>query len=153
MTGREICIREFFGWLIANLFLPFIAPFIIILVCMFFAAFVGKVDTAILGNMYNTLLDKGIYTFLSITILLSLLQDYKIARKVMEPLLALVWGMLLLLLGFLFIDSVGLIKGDTTFSACAKKIWFIRMSIFSVIFAAILKMVIIHYKIKKFYKL
>jgi hypothetical protein len=153
MTGRGIYIREFLGWFIANLLLPLIAPFIITLFCMFCAAFVGKVDTLILRNLYNTLLDKGVYAFLSITVLLSLFQDYKIAGKVIKTLVAFVWTALVILLGFLFIDSLGLIQGDTTFSTYAKRIWFVRLSVFSVAFAIILKLKIIYYKIKELYKL
>jgi uncharacterized membrane protein YjjP (DUF1212 family) len=153
MTGRKIYIREFSGWLVANLILPLIAPFIIVLLCEFIAAFVGKVDTSILGNMYNALLDKGVYAFLCISILLSLFQDYKIANKVITFPLAIAWTLLLLLLGLLFINSLGLIIGDTTISEFAKRIWFIRVSVFSIVFATILKLEIIYYKIKELYKL
>jgi presenilin-like A22 family membrane protease len=49
------------------------SEFVFAVYCMFCAAFVGKVDTSILRD-----LDKGVYAFLSITVLLSLFQDYKI---------------------------------------------------------------------------
>jgi hypothetical protein len=120
---------------------------------MFLAAFVGEVDTSILKNMWNTLLDKGVFAFLSITILLSLLQDYKAANKVIILPLAIAWTLLLLLLGLLFINSLGLIEGVTTFSEFDKRYWFIILSIFSVVFAAILKLEILYYKFVKIYKL
>jgi hypothetical protein len=105
---------------------------------MFCAAFVSRVDTSILRDMYNTLLDNGVYAFLSITVLLSLFQDYKIAGRVINPPLAFVWTVLVILLGFLFIDSLGLIKGDTTFSTYDKRSWFVRLSVCSIVFAIIL---------------
>jgi hypothetical protein len=152
MNGRRrMILREFFGWFIANLFLPLVAPFIITLFCMFCASFVGAVDTSILRDMYNSLLDKGVYAFLSITVLLSLFQDYKIFNRMINIPLAFVWTVLVILLGFLFIDSLGLIKGYTTFSTYAKRIWFVQLSVCSVIFAMILK--IIYCKIKELYQL
>jgi len=149
--------QEYLGWFFTAVVLPIVAPFIIAPLFMFFAAFVGQVDatldTTFVRNLAKKLLDEGIYAFLGLAVLLSLFQDYKIAINVIKGVLALAWFVLFTILGFLFVDSLGLITSDAAFSVSVKRSLFILFSTFSITFALILKISIIKNKIKQLYKL
>ena len=146
-------IKEFGAWIFAAIILPIIAPIVIASLCIFIAAFVGQVDTSFFDNIFGVFLEKGVYAFLGMTILLSLFQDGKIAVNVLKGTVGFFWLILLLLLGLLFIDSLGLIKSESTFLPPFKSMAFICLSSFSVLFAAILKLKIINHKIKQLYRL
>ena len=150
---KNMVIREFAAWLCAAVLLPIIAPVFIASLCIFIAAFVGQVDISFFDNMFGVFLEKGVYAFVGMTILLSLFQDGKVAVQVIKGVVGVFWIVLLLLLGLLFIDSLGLIEGDTTFLPSFKSKAFIYLSSFSVIFAAVLKLKIINHKIKELYRL
>ncbi|GHT49354.1 hypothetical protein AGMMS49982_02680 [Bacteroidia bacterium] len=152
---KKVLIRELLGWLVANLILPLIAPFVIVFICAFFAGIVGQISAELWNfhKLFDILLNNGVYAFLSITMLLSLLQDYKIAVSVITGWLALAYILFLLGLGFLFLRSLHLITGDTAYSVEEAKNMFIYLSLSSVLFATILKRLIIKCKIKESYKL
>ncbi|MDR3365913.1 MAG: hypothetical protein LBO71_02975 [Prevotellaceae bacterium] len=150
---KKIYIREFKGWLVANLLLPLASPFVIAFICVFFAGIVSNVKPFDFKEMLDILLDKGVYAFLSITILLSLYQDYQIANGVIKGVLMLPFACFLLGLGFLFIDSLGLTSSNSTFSVTQKRDLFLYLSGFSIVFAVVLKLKIINHKIKQLYSL
>ena len=80
----KIYIRELTSWLLANLLLPLIAPLLIVYLCSILAGFVCEIDLKVLTELSDIFIDKGIYSFLSISTLLSLFLDYKIATNVIK---------------------------------------------------------------------
>ena len=145
-------LRELIGWLSANLLLPLVAPFVMAYSCMFFAGIVSQVTTFDLKDLLEILVDKGVYAFLGIVLLLSLYQNYSIANKVINGVLLIPYFWCLFGLGFLFIDSSGLINIDSTFSNVEKRTYFYILSLSSVVLASALKFIIINRKIKTIYK-
>jgi hypothetical protein len=135
------------------LLLPLIAPFIIASICAFFAGIVSKIAVSDFQELLYILLDKGVYAFLSITVLLSLYQDYQIANDVIKGILIAPFVCFLLGLGFLFIDSLELTSSSSNYSMTQKRELFLYLSVFSIIFAIILKLKIINRKIKQLYSL
>jgi len=153
MNRKKLYVKEFSGWLFASLLLPLVSPFIIAFVLPYFAGIVGQVAILDFRVLLNILLNQGVYAFLSIAILLGLFQDYNSAKEVIKGWLILPFFCFLLGLGFLFIDSLGLTYGNSTFSIEEKRKLFIYLSFFSVIFAIGLKLKIIKLKIKEIYRL
>jgi hypothetical protein len=160
MRRRKIFIREFTGWLVANLALPLIAPFVVALFCALMAGVVGRISIAHQAStlsycleLLSVLVQKGVYSFLGITLLLSLLQDYKIATTVIKGLWGLLYIAILLPLGFIFLRSLDLVAGQTDYSSDDIKNMLTCLLTFAIIFSVSFKKMIIDRKIKEMYSL
>jgi hypothetical protein len=147
-------IKEFWKWLVANLFLPLVAPFVISIVCLFLGGIFGKmaISSQMISLKYyselgNVLLINGVYSFVGITFLLSLFYDYRIAKKVIDLPWFAVYLLILFALGGLFIHSLGLVVGETTYTPEARKRMFFIFSGFAIVYSIPFKIKIIKKKI------
>ena len=70
MVNRKVFI-ELFDWLLISAIVPFVLP---LLFAFFVSRFLVTVDV---GGLMKLLLSKGVYTFLGLTMLISLFSDYR----------------------------------------------------------------------------
>lgn len=155
MDMTKVVIIEFWKWLLANLFLPLIAPFVISLICLFGGNILGEMamnsqlmSVQFYSELLDVLLVNGVYSFIGITFLISLFYDYTIASNTIKGLWLLLYACILLALGSLFIHSLGLVVGKTAYTPEERKIMFYFFSIFAVAFSVPFKIIIIRKKIK-----
>lgn len=98
-TGTELL-----DWFLVNLLVPLLIPF-------FFACcvrFLIKIDMSVF-QLFSKLLKDGVYTFLGLTILISLFQDYRVAKNAFTLKFYLFFFVVFSITGFIFISSLGFI--------------------------------------------
>ena len=129
--------KEWTGWLMASVILPALSPLVIAYCIIAIAGIVGKVDTTAFEptTLFSYMMNKGVYSFLGITVLLGLFQHHKLMHIGVSASLT----VLLILLGAIFINSLGVITGETTFSEAVIKRLFYVFTLSAIIYAAILK--------------
>lgn len=103
---KLIC--EFFDWLLINLVIPVILPYLFLLM----AKLVIKTDMDYQDTFYK-LLDNGVYTFVGLLLLLSLFQDYRHAKKVFNPLFYIFCCVSCIIIGLIFMSSIGVVTGES----------------------------------------
>ncbi|MCL2326941.1 MAG: hypothetical protein FWC39_00355 [Bacteroidetes bacterium] len=109
--------KEFFMWILVNLILPIALPVAFALVASIVANIFDYSNGVffVLANVLKMLFLKGIYLFLGITLLLSLLQDNsKETKIVFNGFFYLIFYVLLFISSFIFISGIGIITGGRT---------------------------------------
>lgn len=141
-------------WFNINLILPLIVPFIISFICLMLGGILGKM--AINNQMcywqyykelLNVLLVNGVYSFICITLLISLFYDYKIAKNIIKGMWLIVYVCIILALGSLFLHSLGLVIGETNYTSEERMSMFFWFSGFSILYSIPFKIIIIKRKI------
>lgn len=153
---RKRIITELTKWLSANLILPLVAPFVVAVICLFGGGIVGRmaIDSSMFSLQYyadllNVLLVNGVYSFLGITFLISLYYDYGIAKNTIKGIWSFLYFIILFALGSLFLHSLGLIIGETTYTPEERKVMLIWFSVFSIVYSIPFKIIIIKRKINR----
>ena len=134
---------EFFDWMIVNVLAPLMLPFIIALSARLLI-YIDKNCT----ELFIFLLRKGVYNFLGMFILISLYQDYRIAKKVFGVFLWLIVIILVYLQGLIFLNSLGLIKAANALTFDENMGVFILVTVSSLVASIIGKLVILREKYK-----
>jgi hypothetical protein len=86
---------------------------------LLFAICVGKFYIRVemdIRDLFLLLLKNGVYTFLGLTILISLFQDYRKARDAFNLLLFIIIVLSFLIIGFIFLSSLGFVPQDVAIS-------------------------------------
>lgn len=140
--------KEISTWLLINLVLPIILPVIFVYLC----SFIVVMDKN-WYSFFGTLLDKGIYLFVGITLLLNLFQDYNKddASETFPPKVYFAIAGLLLLTVFLFISSMGIINSTQAVKLEDNATANIYCILFSTLLSIYVKRKIIILNLKKSY--
>jgi hypothetical protein len=108
---KEIAI-ELFDWILVNMIVPCVLP-LLFAICV--SQFYVRVEMSIFV-LFQLLLKNGVYSFLGLTILISLFQDY---RKVPEAFKLHVYITILFsffIIGFIFLSSLEFVPKDRAIS-------------------------------------
>jgi uncharacterized protein YhhL (DUF1145 family) len=103
---------ELWDWILVNVIAPFALP-LLFAICV--NQFYVRVEMNIC-SLFQLLLTNGVYTFLGLTILISLFQDY---REVPEAFKLHVYVTILFsffIIGFIFLSSLGFVPKDMAVS-------------------------------------
>ena len=110
--SKKNAIKEFWDWVLICIVSPVVLP-------LFFALCVSLFYVRIEMSMYELfqlLFKNGVYTFLGLTILISLFQDYREAPEAFTLLLYLTILFSFFIIGFIFLSSLGFVPKDKAIS-------------------------------------
>ncbi|MDR2496339.1 MAG: hypothetical protein LBD21_04350 [Tannerellaceae bacterium] len=132
-------------WLLANVILPVCAPplivFIIMPIGLGLGAPVGDINPFNPISLFLILVDKGVYSFLGITVLLSLFHDRN-AEEVIKGWIAVSWTIYVIYLGIIFINSLEFT--DVSQIGIHYRTAFYSFTAFASVFAAVIKIKILN---------
>jgi hypothetical protein len=103
---------ELLDWVLINIVTPFVLP-LLFAICV--SLFYVQVEMSIYGLLL-LLLKNGVYTFLGLTILISLFQDYREVPEAFKLHLYLIIMFSCLVIGFIFLSSLGFVPESVAIS-------------------------------------
>jgi hypothetical protein len=109
--NKEIAI-DFLDWVLINIVTPFVLP-LLFAICV--SQFYVHVEMSII-DLFRLLLKNGVYTFLGLTILISLFQDYRKVPEAFKLHLYLIILFSCFIIGFIFLSSLGFVPKSVAIS-------------------------------------
>ena len=109
--NKEIA-TELLDWVLINVLTPFVLP-LLFAVCV--SHFYVRVEMSLCA-LFQLLLKNGVYTFLGLTILVSLFQDYRKVPEAFKLHLYITILFSFFIIGFIFLSSLGFVPKDMAIS-------------------------------------
>jgi hypothetical protein len=103
---------ELLDWVLINILVPFVLP---LLFAMCVSLFYVRIEMDICA-LFLLLLKNGVYTFLGLTILISLFQNYREVPQAFTLHLYLTILFSFFIIGFIFLSSLGFVPDDKSIS-------------------------------------
>ena len=141
----KIGLGECWNWLVINLILPILIPYIFAVLCLL----IINDKSVDFFRIIKLLDEKGIYMFLGLSLLISVFQDYHDAKSIFKPRVYLILGLCILFTGFIFISNLQLIENGKMFSDNLTEHHLILL--ISIIIAIYIKIKILRIKLKNKY--
>jgi hypothetical protein len=110
--NRKIVIYELRDWALISIVAPFVLP-LLFAECV--SLFYVRIEMS-LYELFLLLLKNGVYTFLGLTILISLFQDYREVPEAFTMQLYLTILFSFFIVGFIFLSSLGFVPKEVAIS-------------------------------------
>jgi len=136
---------EYLSWLIINLLVPLITPFVI----AWSLSLIVHINMDVC-ELFIFLLNKGVYNFLGMFLLFSLFQNYSVARKAFGIIFWIFEFVFVWLQGLIFLTSLGLIEADQAITFEENMGAFIGVTVSSLAFSLLYKFLILKEKYKRY---